>query len=420
MEKPEPQTLVALAARSWRLLLHALPAFLVGVAAGDVPLDPVAALDRGLATGDSALHFDPVHGYLPSLLDELDIPRSSQLLVFSKTSAQFRWIGPGNPRAIYFNDDTYVGWVPGGPFLEISTAVPGGGAAFYTLSQRPSRSPRLVRDNGSCLQCHESPRTLGVPGHLTRSVYPAEDGLPHFGHGTINVDHSTPINHRWGGWFVSGRVSLLHRGNAVGPENAFEQFRKGSLTTPYGSLFDPGRYLTPFSDVVAHLILAHQTRVHNSIARAGIEARKAISYQREMERLFGESSESLLASVKRRIERPAEQLVRDLLLVGEAHLPGAVRGESGFAEEFRERGASPAWKDTLRELDLESRLFRVPCSYLIRTPAYAALPEIVRRYIRIRFEEILSGRDDSGAFEHLASPDRSAVLRVLLRSPGLP
>ena len=420
MEKPEPQTLIALAARSRRLLRHALPAFLVGVAAADMPPDPVAALDRGLATGDSALHFDPVHGYLPSLLEELDIPRSSQLLVFSKTSAQFRWIGPGNPRAIYFNDDTYVGWVPGGPSLEISTAVPGGGAAFYTLSQRRSRSPRLAKDNGSCLQCHESARTLGVPGHLTRSVYPAGDGLPHFGHGTINVDHSTPISRRWGGWFVSGRVALRHRGNAVGPEDAFEQFRAGSLTTPYGTLFDPGRYLTPFSDVVAHLVLAHQTRVHNSIARAGIEARKAISYQREMERLFGEPSESLVASVRRRIERPAEQLVRDLLLVGEARLPGEVRGESGFTEEFRERSASPGWKDPLRELDLESRLLRVPCSYLIRTPTYAALPERVRRYIRIRFEEILSGEDDSKAFKHLAPRDRGAILKVLQRSPGLP
>lgn len=393
---------------------------LAAVASGAVPSDPVADLNRRLLTGESELHFEPGRGYLSSVLDELRIPQSSQVLVFSKTSAQFRWITPSNPRAIYFNDHTYVGWVPGGPFLELSTAVPGAGGAFYTLRQRPSRSPRLEKDNGSCLQCHESPRTQGVPGHLTRSVYPADDGLPHFGHGTVDVDHSTPITRRWGGWFVSGRVPMIHRGNAVGPEDAFEPFKAGALARPYGTLFDPARYLTPHSDVVAHLVLAHQTQVHNSIARAGIEARKAISYQREMVRLFGSPSESLLSSVKRRIERPAEQLVRDLLLVGEAPLPAPVRGESGFTDDFQDRGSVAGGKDPLRELDLQSRLFRLRCSFLLRTRAYAALPDRVRTYIRARFDEILSGRDDSGVFEHLVPTDRRAILEVLRRAPAIP
>ena len=106
--------------------------------------DAVVALDRKLASGEVQLRFAPKWGYLPALLDELDIPRSSQLLVFSKTSAQFRWITPQNPRAIYFNDETYVGWVPGASLLEISTATPDGGAAFYTLSQQPAMPPRLA------------------------------------------------------------------------------------------------------------------------------------------------------------------------------------------------------------------------------------------------------------------------------------
>ena len=378
------------------------------------------ALDRRLAAGESELEFHAKWGYLPSLLDELQIPRSSQLLVFSKTSAQFRWISPRNPRAIYFNDNTYVGWVPGGPFLEISTAIPGGGAAFYTLPQSRVKHPRLTRDNGSCLQCHESARTLGVPGHLTRSVFPAADGLPHFGHGTVNVDHSTPVAKRWGGWFVSGRVAMRHRGNAVGPEDAFARFESGGLAQAYGALFDPVKYLTPHSDVVAHLLLAHQTRVHNSIAKAGIEARNAMAYQREMEQLFGESSESLLASVKRRIERPAEQLVRDLLMVGEAPLEGPVQSTSGFAEEFEREDAEKVGHDPLRELDLQSRLFRYRCSFLIRSRSYAELPERVRRYVRVRFAEILAGRDNSEAFEHLGPQDRNAIREVLERSPDLP
>ena len=375
--------------------------------------DPVAELDQRLSRGDATLVFHPRWGYLPSLLDQLRVPRSSQLLVFSKTSAQFRLISPRTPRAIYFNDETYVAWVPGGRFLEISTAVPGGTAAFYTLAQAPVKRPRVVRDKGACLQCHESRRTLGVPGHLTRSVYPAHDGLPHFSHGTVDVDHSTPIPARWGGWFVTGKIPMRHRGNAVGPEGDFPAFEAGLLgRSPHG-FFDGDEYLTPYSDVVAHLVLAHQTRVHNAIAKAGAEARRASAYLRDMTRLFGAPSESLLASVKRRIERPAEQLLRDLLLVNETPLRGSVEGDSGFAVEFQAREAAAGAGPSLRELDLvHGRLFRLPCSFLIRSRAYRQLPVRVRRYVEGRIDEIVEGRDESGAFQHLTPSDRDAIRDV--------
>ena len=380
--------------------------------------DAVVALDRKLASGEVQLRFAPKWGYLPALLDELDIPRSSQLLVFSKTSAQFRWITPQNPRAIYFNDETYVGWVPGASLLEISTATPDGGAAFYTLSQQPAMPPRLVADDGSCLQCHESHRTLGVPGHLTRSVYPAADGLPHFRHGTVNVDHSTPIAERWGGWFVTGRIGMAHRGNAIGPDGRFKEFATGSMARSPSRFFDPTKYLTPHSDVIAHLVLAHQTRVHNAIARAAIEAREAIRYQHEMERLFGEPSESVRASVKRRIERPAEALVRDLLLADEALLAGDLGGDSGFAEEFQRRGNRHSSGRSLRDLDLKSRLFRYRCSFLIESRAYKRLPERVLRYVEGRIAAILAGRDQSGYIGHFDVADRQ-TLKELIPAPAL-
>ncbi len=385
---------------------------LAGSALGS-PSDPVAALDRRLAAGEVRLSFDPRWGYLPAVLSALDVPVSSQVLVFSKTSAQFRLINPGNPRAIYFNDETYVGWVPGGPFLEISTAVAGGTAAFYSLPQRRAERPRLVADDGACLQCHESPRTLGVPGHLTRSVFPGEDGLPHFAHGTVNVDHATPITRRWGGWFVTGNVPMPHRGNSFGPERSHGEWAAGRLERPPASLFDPRRYLVPHSDVVAHLVLAHQTRVHNSLARAGAEARNALAYQQEMERLFGRPSESLLASVRRRIERPAEQLVRDLLLVGEAPLDGPVEGDSVFAEEFQRSRSVEGADDPLRELHLGTRLFRRRCSFLIRSASYARLPRRVRVYVQRRLAEILEGRNAAGDFAHLGPEDREAIRRLL-------
>ena len=375
--------------------------------------DPVSRLNQRLDAGHASLEFESDWGYLRSLLEELNVPLSSQLLVFSKTSAQFRWINPRNPRAIYFNDDTYVGWVPGAPLLEISTAVPGGTAAFYTLRQQPSARPRLLRDRASCLQCHESRRTLGVPGHLTRSVYPARDGLPHFQHGTVDIDHATAISQRWGGWYVTGSIPLPHRGNAVGPDDSFAEFTAGLLGQPYERFFKPARYPTPHSDVVAHLVLAHQTKVHNAIARAGHEARTATAYRAEMSRLFGEPSPSLLASVKRRIERPAELLLRDLLLVGEARLQGPITGDSGFAEEFQAISGRDGSGPSLRELELESRLLRHSCSYLIRSPAFAALPERVRRYVKRRIAEILDGTDESGDFGHIGAAQRTSLRAVL-------
>ena len=393
-------------------LLAAVFLFFAGALAENVG-DSVAALNQRLAAGRAELRFDSKWGYLPALLDALEIPRSSQLLVFSKTSAQFRWINPGNPRAIYFNDETYVGWVPGAPVLEISTATAGGDAAFYTLHQEPVVRPRLAADNGSCLQCHETFRTLGVPGHLTRSVFPAFDGLPHFGHGTINVGPATPIAQRWGGWFVTGRIEALHRGNAVGTEQSYAAFAAGGLARRSGSFFDADKYLTPHSDVVAHLVLAHQTRVHNAIAKAGAEARAATAYLREMERLFGRPSASLLASVRRRIEGPAEQLVRDLLQVGAVRLRGAVSGDSDFAAEFQSRAKRDPQGRSLRDLDLRSRLFRYPCSYLIRSAAYAGLPGRVRGYVEGRLAEILAGRDTSGVFAHLTAWDRRVISELL-------
>src|SRR5262245_60896483 len=71
----------------------------------------IARLQARIDSGETRLQFDPEHGYLPALLDELKIPRTSQSLVFSKTSLQLFLISPETPRAIYFNDDMYVGSV---------------------------------------------------------------------------------------------------------------------------------------------------------------------------------------------------------------------------------------------------------------------------------------------------------------------
>jgi hypothetical protein len=380
-------------------------------------LDPIARLQNRIDRGKAHLKYDPHWGYLPSLLKALEIPTSSQLLVFSKTSAQFRLISPSSPRAIYFNDDIYVGWVRGSRFMEISVADPAGGGVFYTLQQKPAKKPRFVPDTGACLQCHESGRTLGIPGHLTRSVYPSADGTPYFHLGTTNVDHTTEFSERFGGWYVTGTANSTHRGNAAltSPGQA-EEFEKGagSTVSDLADHFTVEAYLTPHSDIVAHLVLAHQTQMHNYIASANIESRKALAYRYDMIRIMGEPSEDMLASVRRRIEGPSEKLVRHLLLSGETTLPGPVEGPSSFADDFQRQGPRDAQGRSLRELDLHTGLFRYPCSFLIYSEAFRELPKQVKRYVYKRLDEILTGRDESDRFNHLSTADRAAIRAILL------
>ena len=364
--------------------------------------NPVERLQRKIESGAVRLEYAAPRGYLDSLLEALGVSPLTQTLVFSKTSAQFRLISPRSPRAIYFNDDLYVGWVRGGPILEISTADAEDGAAFYTLAQEPTETPRIVRDRGQCLQCHESGRTSRVPGHLTRSLYAAPDGQPELRLGSTDVDHTTPLQERFGGWFVTG-ANFEHLGNRVLASGGDET---DETSIDRSQVENPSDYLSTESSVLAHLLLAHQTQTHNRIARAGLEARRAIAYRDEMRQLFGERSEETEASVKRRIEAPAEELLDYILLANEAPLVEALDAQTPLARAFSQRGS-------FYQLDLKKRLFRAPVSYLIQSEAFDALPPETLHYLRGRLHEILSGADTSARFRHLSNQDRESVLRLL-------
>ena len=372
------------------------------VAATVYGANPVERLERQLESGTVRLEYKAPRGYLDSLLEALGVSPLTQTLVFSKTSAQFRLISPRSPRAIYFNDDVYVGWVRGGPILEISTADVEDGAAFYTLAQEPTEAPKIVRDRGQCLQCHESGRTARVPGHLTRSLYVGPDGQPELRLGSTDVDHATPLSERFGGWFVTG-ANFEHRGNRVlapGGDGTNE------TSIDLSQVDNPSDYLSTESSVLAHLLLAHQTQTHNRIARAGLEARRAIAYRDEMRRLFGEKSEETEASVKRRIEGPAEELLDYLLMANEAPLAGALDADTPLARAFAQRGS-------FHQLDLSKRLLEVPLSYLVQSEAFVALPPETLHYLSSRLREILSGSDASGRFQHLSPRDRESILGLL-------
>ncbi|MEN9547214.1 MAG: hypothetical protein RLZZ356_1946, partial [Verrucomicrobiota bacterium] len=130
---------------------------------------PVAGLIRKIEAGKVKLEWDARWGWLPSFQKALGVEAASQTLVFSKTSLQREHIHPGNPRAIYFNDDVYLGFIPGSPLVEVSEVDPRLGGVFYVVEQKPTERPVIKRVD-SCLECHASSRTMGVPGHLFRSV----------------------------------------------------------------------------------------------------------------------------------------------------------------------------------------------------------------------------------------------------------
>ena len=159
-----------LAAEDFQGSTHSLPyeEAIIGYSA-QTPDDPIAKLQARIASGEVKLKWDEQFGWLPALLDVLKIPKSSQMLVFSQTSLQRREINPRNPRALFYNDDVYLGYIPHAPMMEISAVDPKLGGVFYSIDQVPQEKPAFTR-NQECLQCHVSGRSLGVPGHFVRSL----------------------------------------------------------------------------------------------------------------------------------------------------------------------------------------------------------------------------------------------------------
>ena len=380
--------------------------------------DRVTKLIAALDAGTAELTWDEDHGWLPSVLKALDVPRSSQLLVFSKTSLQLHRISPLRPRALYFNDDTYVGWVQRGDVLELAAVDPTQGTIFYTLGQKPER-PEFRRDKGNCLICHASRRTQGVPGLLVRSVFPARDGQPHFGLGTITTDHRSPLEDRFGGWYVTGtHGSMRHRGNAIADDQREDPIdpEPGANRKSLDELIRTKPYLEPGSDLVALMLLEYQSQAHNAVARASFETRQAQHYDQVMNTALGRPKNFRSDVTERRIQASSEKLLQFLFYSDEFRLTAPVRGSSDFTRDFQTKGPRDKQGRSLRDFDLKQRMFRYPLSYLIYSESFAALPDAAREHVESRMTEILSGEDHSEAFAHLTAEDREAVREILLET----
>ena len=386
------------------------------------PRDPVNRLADQLAAGDLRLEWDRQFGWLPAVLDALEIPRSSQTLVFSKTSLQFRQISRTRPRALYFNDQIYVGWVPNADVLEIGGVDPHQGAIFYTVKQQPD-AINIRRDrNGECLACHANARTEKVPGFLVRSVYSHRDGQPEFRLGSITTDHTTPLHERFGGWYVTGSTGKMrHRGGAVlqGRDDETLDLESFENRETLPRIVRAANYLEPTSDVVALMLLEHQTQMHNRITRASYAARQAMHQQVEMNRILERPKEYVSESTQRRINTAADKLVAYLLFSGEFKFTDVVQGRGDYLDHFQTHAIRDSEGRSLRDLDLEKRLLRYPCSYLIYSPSFAALPVPILKRVKQRMTDVLKEGENSTEFEHLTAQDRRDIWAILQQTHPL-
>ena len=361
---------------------------------------PVSRLVKSIAEGKTALNFDAKYGYLPSVLEALGISFDSQVLVFSKTSFQRERIDPENPRALFYNDGAYIGFIPGSPLLEFSEVDPKLGAVFYTLDQTKSDRPKITR-NDQCLECHASAKSMGGPGQLLRSFEVDSSGVVDLQTGTSQVDHRTPFSERWGGWYVTGaHGDMTHRGNLMGAK-AFRQAEKqpnyrGNITD-LAQFIDVSKYPRNQSDIVSLMVLEHETHMHNFIARLNYEAEIALQQYGKIDHL----------------KSKVDSFLQYALFVEEAPITNSVKGSQEFVKEFESRGPVDSKGRSLRQFDLNTRLFKYPCSFLVYSEQFDALPPKIKEMIYKRLFEVLTGADKSEKFQAVAPSDRKAILEIL-------
>jgi hypothetical protein len=367
----------------------------------------VVDVNRKLSDGTLQLRFDGRSGFLPSALEALGISVDSQLLVFSRFSLQRKLINERNPRALFFNDRVALGWVRGGDVIEVAAHDASAGVVFYTLEQRvDAAAPPQFKRAFECLGCHVTGSTLGVPGLLmfstTRPESPEGSGLPR------HVDHSDDFARRFGGWFVTGGTGPRpHMGNAVTALDG----RGGRELSSVANLFDADGYRALSSDIVAHLVLTHQAGMTNLLTRAGWEARIAESWLKPP---YTPTPGQDIRTA-RIMEDIARELVDYLLFVDEAELTGGVEGASGFAERFSASGPRDRKGRSLYDLDLSRRVMKYPCSYLIYSPAFDALPTLVKEPIYRRLWEVVSGQEQGPQYRSaLSLADRQAIVEILI------
>lgn len=365
------------------------------------PTDSLTRLKNDLETGSIPLDRSSELAFLNSLLKALDIPASSQMLVYSTTSLQLSLISPSNPRALYFNEDLYLGYIPGGK-IEIISIDPDLGGIFYIFDIPKTDRPLKIERSARCMNCHSGSETGYVPGLVIKSVIPGPTG------GSLNayrVDqhgHSIPYADRFGGWHVTGKHGITkHWGNLIGDSNA------GILTlhtNPPGKNFRFERFLSATSDVLAQTLHEHQAGFINRMVEATYRARTLLHL----------NPGTLGPEPVAELEDQARKLTRYLLFADEAPMPlGGIEGDATFRTEFRRNRRLSADGISLKDFELNTRLFKHRCSYMIYSPLIQGAPAILKDALRRHLILALQETPAHSEFQYLPAAEKAAIRRIL-------
>lgn len=384
------------------------------------PNDALTALQARLAAGTAQFSGGELE-MLTTLLRELGVGVDTQTLVFSRTSFQRSRIRPDQPRALYFSDSVYVGWVPGG-LAEVTAVDPVLGPVFYTFELPAKRGSvaKAVRDT-DCLRCHGGAFVREIPGVFVRSVFPDQNGDPLLRHGTVVVDDETPFDQRWGGWYVTGyHGPVAHRGNVLTLERGDKLVFEPSAERPNAleGRFDTAAYLKPTSDVVALLVVEHQMAVQNALTHAGYAARRMTAYQHGLQKTFkeAETDEPAYDSVKSVFASAAQDVVDRLLFRNAAPLPAGIVGHDGFLKTFAKDAPRSRAGHALKDLLLDGRLFAQRCSYLIYSESFRSLPATLKARILDRLDAALRSRDPKDRYAYLPAEEKQRIREILIET----
>lgn len=370
------------------------------------PQDACTALMAKIASGEVKLDTSGEKAFVQSVLDALKIPVSSQLLVYSATSMQSERINPRNPRALYFNEDAYVGVVPGGR-VELAGVDPELGCVFYIFqTPQPGVVPMAERST-RCFNCHAGSATQRVPGLLAESVAPIISGASYENYRRDEQGHQIPLAVRFGGWHVTSakpfgdtKANIFARNNGSGVQ---------IVRVKPGEMWDITKHLLPTSDILPHLVHEHQIGFDNRVFQAAYLARD-IEANGRMPSLEDQA----------RLNDKARELVRYLLFADEAKLPsGGIVGDPQFAADFQRNKKPAAGGASLKDFDLRTRMFKHRCSYMIYTPQWQRLPALIKTRVYAGMKGALSGKNRE--FAYLGDDERRAIVAILRETlPDLP
>jgi hypothetical protein len=375
------------------------------------PRDAATRLHERMEKGEVRLPGGDPLTFLKAYLRELDVPETSQTLVFSKTALQRQHVHAANPRAIYFNEDVTVGYIPGAR-LEVAAVDPVLGGIFYIfdLPKEDGEIPKFERP-ARCLGCHAGSFTSFLPGLMTNSVFTQEDGRvagtarEHFS------GHAAPLADRWGGWIVTGETAgLRHLGSLIATPGPGRP-----MTASFGvpdDRIDATRFLHGArGDIGAMLVLDHTIGAVNRLMEANYRVRTALHQQG----VRGAIDDAEITGEALEVAREqAAVLTRYLLFAEEAVLPAAgMRVDPGFRADYQAAGASDEHGRSLRELSLEGRMFRYRCSPMIDSTAFRGLPRPFRRIVWQTIRDALVGTSSSTAGAHLPADERATIVSIL-------